>query len=233
MLNAFERTERPARARNIIQLVGKGPYSVYHDCRRLANGSDAESALPALVAGLNQAAIANCEHFAVHAGVVGTSSGVIAMPAVSGGGKSTLTASLVKAGFGYLSDEALVLDDHSAVIPYPKPFALSAWSSKVLGIDSESDERLVMPADLDGQLHEGPDHLTDIVLSSFGHTETSLTALPKSGAVAALIQYSFNHYKAPERAFRLATDIARAVRVSQLEYDDPIKAAEFLAAELG
>lgn len=155
------------------------------------------------------------------------------MPALSGGGKSTLTASLVKTGFGYLSDEAMILDDDGTVIPYPKPFALSAWSSKVLGIDSENDEWLVTPEDLDGRLHEGPDRLTDIVLSSFGHSETSLTPLPKSSAVAALIQYSFNHYKAPERAFRLATDIAREVRAWQLEYDDPLKAAQLLAEELG
>lgn len=208
-------------------------YSVYHDCRKLAIDADADRALPALVAGLNQAAIGDCEHFAAHAGVVGNAKGVIALPALSGGGKSTLTASLVKAGLGYLSDEALVVDDGGAVIPYPKPFALSQWSSKVLGLDSESDERLVMPADLDGQLHEGPDHLTDIVLSSFGHPETGLTPLPKSSAVAALIQYSFNHYKAPERAFRLATDIAREVRVWQLEYDNPLKAAQVLARELG
>lgn len=233
MLGAFERTERPARAKNIIQVVGKGPYSAYHDCRKLATDSDAASALPALVAGLNQAAIGDCEHFAVHAGVVGNANGVIAMPALSGGGKSTLTASLVKAGFGYLSDEALVVDDDGAVIPYPKPFALSAWSSGVLGIDSENDEWLVMPDDLGGRLHQGPDHLTDIVMSSFGHPETSLTPLPKSSAVAALIRYSFDHYKAPERAFRLATDIAREVRVWQLEYDDPVEAAQLLAEELG
>lgn len=233
MLGAFERTERPARAKNIIQLVGKDPYSVYHDCRRLARDSDAASAMPALVAGLNQAAIGDCEHFAAHAGVVGNAKGVIAMPALSGGGKSTLTASLVRAGLGYLSDEALVLSDDGAVIPYPKPFALSAWSSNLLGIDSQSDERLVMPDDLGGRLHDGPDRLTDLVLSSFGHPETSLTPLPKSSAVAALIQYSFNHYKAPERAFRLATDVAREARVWQLEYDNPLKAAELLADKLG
>lgn len=214
-------------------MVGKDAYSVYHDCRRLATDSDAGDALPALVAGLNQAAIGDCEHFAAHAGVVGSSSGVIALPAVSGGGKSTLTASLVKAGLGYLSDEALVLNDDAAVIPYPKPFALSSWSSEVLAIESQSDEWLVMPDDLGGHLHEGPDHLTDIVLSSFGHPEMDLTPLSKSSAVAALIQYSFNHYKAPERAFRLATDIAREVRVWQLEYDDPLKAAQLLAEELG
>lgn len=214
-------------------MVGNDAYSVYQDCRKLATDADADRALPALVAGLNQAAIGDCEHFAAHAGVVGTSIGVVAMPALSGGGKSTLTASLVQAGLGYLSDEALVVDHGGAVIPYPKPFALSAWSSKVLGIDSGSDETLVTPADLDGQLHEGPDHLTDIVLSSFDHPETSLTPLPKSSAVAALIQYSFNHYKAPERTFRLATDIAREVRVWQLEYDDPLRGAQLLAEELG
>lgn len=215
-------------------MVGKDPYySVYHDCRRLAADTDAGEAVPGLIAGLNQAAIGDCEHFAVHAGVVGTSNGVIAMPALSGGGKSTLTASLVKAGLGYLSDEALVLDDDRAVIPYPKPFALSAWSSKALDIDSQSDEWLVMPEDLGGRLHEGPGHLTNIVLSSFGHPETSLTALPRSRAVAALIEYSFNHYKAPERAFRLATDIAREVMVWRLAYDDPLQAAYLLAAELG
>ena len=62
-----------------------------------------------LLALLNRTALAQCRSYAVHAGAVARSGAVTAFPAVSGAGKTTLTAACLRSGFDYVSDEALVL----------------------------------------------------------------------------------------------------------------------------
>jgi hypothetical protein len=60
-----------------------------------------------------------------------------------------------------------------------------------------------------------------------------LERLSSSQAVVELIGKSFNHYKDPERAFRLATQSAQQVGVWKLDYDDPREAIDLVAQELG
>lgn len=182
---------------------------------------------------INLAAIEGCPHFAVHAAAVANGEGVVAIPADSGGGKSTLAAAAVRAGLSYLSDEALVFDDQGRVLPYPKPIALSPWSCEALGLPAGNSERLFRPEDLGGTTFGGSGTLTDIVLPRHGAGELKLESLPPSEAVSQLIRLSFNHYKDPERAFRLATETARRVRVWSLRYEHPKEAAEVLARGLG
>ena len=69
-------------------------------------------------------------HVLVHAGSVATPGGVgLVLPAPSGSGKTTLVAGLVRAGFGYLSDEAAVLDPRSGTLtPYPVHLSLKGKS---------------------------------------------------------------------------------------------------------
>ncbi len=63
--------------------------------------------------------------FLIHAGAVTTpTGGAMLLPAGSGGGKTTLVAGLIRAGFGYLSDEAAAVDP-VAIEVYPFPKALS------------------------------------------------------------------------------------------------------------
>lgn len=67
----------------------------------------------------------------VHAGSVTTPAGGEAMvlPAHMEAGKTTLTAGLVRAGFGYLSDEAAAIDPVTrAVYPFPKALNLEMGS---------------------------------------------------------------------------------------------------------
>jgi hypothetical protein len=229
VLAGFERSRQASRASNLVQITGQhDEYSAYRDCGRIATDTDLPTLMSALVANLNFAAVEQCERFAVHAGVVGWPEGRVGIPASSGHGKTTLTAALLRQGFTFLSDEALVFGNDASVVPYPKPLALSEWSVDKLGLSRSSHaESLALPADLGSSFGTGGP-LTDLVISEYGHGKQSLQALPRSRAVAALIQYSFNHYKDPERAFRLATEVARDLRVWRLEYDDPLEAAEVL-----
>lgn len=66
----------------------------------------------------------------VHSGAVVSRGGAgVLLPASSGSGKTTLVAGLVQAGFGYLSDEAAVLDPVRGIIhPYAVHLSLKAAS---------------------------------------------------------------------------------------------------------
>ena len=59
----------------------------------------------------------------IHAGVIGDQSRCILLPAPPGSGKSTLTASLVHAGFEYFSDEVALLEEGSFDV-FPVPLAI-------------------------------------------------------------------------------------------------------------
>lgn len=232
-MSGFDEVSDPARARNIIQVTGveRDEFDVFHDCARLARDASGGEAAAAVVAGLNNAAIAQSPYYSVHSGVAGLEDRIVALPAASGRGKTTLTAALTRQGFDFLSDEALVFTDDGTVLPYPKPFAFSPWSAAVVGVEVGEGETLATAGDLGVEVAKGG-RLTDLIVSEYGQEELTLVSLPKSQAVAALIEYSFNHYKDPERAFRIATDVARDLNVWRLEYDDPIEAAELIARTL-
>lgn len=186
-----------------------------------------------VLAVVNLAAIEGSLEFAVHAAVVSHGASAIALPADSGGGKSTLAAAAVLCGLSYLSDEALVLNDQGKVLPYPKPIALSTWSCSILGIPSKrATKTLVTPQELGGVVRRSEARLTDVIVPSYGEDRALLERRPNSEAVTALLGKSFNHYKDPARAFRLATNAARRVRMWRLRYSDPMEAAHLLSDRL-
>lgn len=185
-----------------------------------------------LVTALNREAVEQSPWFAVHAGVVRRGDAMVALPAVSGGGKTTLTSGCLLQGFDYLSDEALVINDLGSVVPHPRPLALSPSSCDILGLEPTPRERLLTPGELGAQIGSGGT-LTDIVLATFGAGDVSLQGIARSTAIEALLTRSFNHYKNPERAFELAAATARSVNVWRLEYGDPLEAAALLRDRLG
>lgn len=70
------------------------------------------------------------EQVLIHAGSVVSPGGAgVVLPASSGSGKTTLVAGLVRSGFGYLSDEAAVLDPETGTLhPYPVHLSLKGAS---------------------------------------------------------------------------------------------------------
>lgn len=232
VMGGFEQTSGASRGARTFQVTKTASkWKVYRDsCQVSAHHSPSE-ALVHLLATINRIALEDVDDFAVHSGVVQMGSRIVAFPAVSGGGKTTLTAAMILAGADYVSDEALVIDGSKRVVPYPKPLALSEWSCRILGLDPAEGERLLTPFDLDAELGAGGP-LTDVVIAEFGSPHLELTQLSNAEAVRSLLAHSFNHYKDPARAFRIATDVAREVQVWRLQYDDPMEAAKLLAASL-
>ncbi|MEO9240184.1 MAG: hypothetical protein ABI418_19075, partial [Jatrophihabitantaceae bacterium] len=89
----------------------------------------------AALAGLTELAVSRSPLLCIHAGVVLGRAGVLAFPGQSGLGKSTLTAALVRAGFGYLSDETLALQRRTGrVARFARPLGLAPDVWELLGV---------------------------------------------------------------------------------------------------
>jgi hypothetical protein len=63
-------------------------------------------------------------HVFIHSGVVAWKGKAIVIPARSFGGKTTLTAALIKRGALYYSDEYAILDKEGLVHPFPKTLSI-------------------------------------------------------------------------------------------------------------
>jgi hypothetical protein len=199
--------------------------------------ADGEFAVNVVSAEINRAAVDGVSDLAVHAGCVALGGRVIAWPAESGQGKSTLTAAAVLAGAAYVSDEALCLQESAAVRAYPKPIALAPWTLQHLGLPGtaeNAEERLIAPAEL-GAVATGRLELTDVLVLRRAPegTRPDLVRLPGTAIVPLLLEKSFNHYLRPADSLRLVADCARRARAWQLTYSSPVDAAGLLLDELG
>lgn len=216
-------------------------HALFRDCSAMVRHGSWAYVTAALLTQLNMAAVEEFSGFAAHAGVVASEGRVVAFPADSGDGKSTLTAACLLAGFDYVSDEALCIDYTTRlVIPYAKPVMLSPASVKLVGspaqlvsFDGEHEEAAFVPEDLRSRPADGDLRLTDLVQLQRSTGRPQLHPLPASETVATLLGRSFNHYKRARDAFGLVTDMARSCRVWRLEYDDPVQAAELMMDRLG
>lgn len=88
--------------------------------------------LPTLMSALNRAAIeATTGRLLVHASAVEADERALLFPAPMEAGKSTLAAGLLRSGYRYVTDEAVVIDVATLEVqPYPRPISLDrgAWS---------------------------------------------------------------------------------------------------------
>lgn len=100
-------------------------YKLYRAKEKLIETSKLAEALDTFDSDVRlQIAIAAQDKLFVHAGVVGWHDQAIVIPGRSFSGKTTLVASLVKAGATYYSDEYAVLDLDGWVHPYPRPLSI-------------------------------------------------------------------------------------------------------------
>lgn len=97
-------------------VTSKGSKRVYMRLDRLMH--DLERDLAAAVA------LHAPRHVFFHAGVVATGAGALLLPGRSHAGKSTLTAALLGAGCGYVSDEYAVIGPDLLVYAYPRRLSL-------------------------------------------------------------------------------------------------------------
>lgn len=216
-------------------------HAVYRDCSVRFRDVAWASLADGLLAELNLHAIDGFGELAMHSGVVAAGERVVAFPAESGQGKSTITAACLATGFDYVSDEALCIEFSSGrVIPYPKQVTLSEHSRSLLGVstpgvhlEGDHPEAGFRPEELGGTTAKGDLRLSDIVQLVRHEGPPRLRPRPASEGVGMLLRMSFNHYKRPRETFDLVTRQARQSRAWELEYDHPRPAAELLWDRLG
>jgi hypothetical protein len=114
-----------------------------------AHHADVDALLDAFPTELNRLTAASTLGPVLHAGAVrAPDGGVVVLPGEPEAGKSTLTASLVQAGWDYVTDEAVGIRPASlTVVSYPKPLALGPASRSALGLGPQDGE-VVAPSAL-------------------------------------------------------------------------------------
>jgi hypothetical protein len=244
LLRGFpEAAERPSPEHCLLIVENcarhAAPLCAHRRGGRSHTASSAAELLAWLLPALNTAALDGYAGLAVHAGVLGRGERAIALPARSGAGKTTLVAAGLRAGFGYLSDEALCVDFGSrAVAAYPRPLVMSGWSREAVGAGRSgtavgTGEWALTPQDLGGDVLTTPAVLADIVLPVRRPGPPALARADRSEALGWLLRRSFNHYRRPGPAFSLAADLVRRAGAWRLEVGDPLEAAALLVERLG
>lgn len=113
-----------------IEQVEPGEHALTLDGEQLGAAASASRLVVTLVHDVNRRAIDATSLLVAHAGGVVGAQGAVVLPAHMEAGKTTLTAGLVRAGFGYLSDEAVAFDwETFDVVAYAKPLSIDpgAW----------------------------------------------------------------------------------------------------------
>ena len=206
---------------------------------RLPDGTrvvpDVHTAVEVVLETVNRVVLEQCRDFAVHAGAVARDGRVLALPADSGSGKTTLTAALLRRGWEYVSDEALVLAPDGRVRPYPKWLSMHAWTLDRLGLAGPAAGRAERPVgvrELSAAVATGELRLAHLVLPRRRPGALRLEAVDRAASAAELLRCSFNHYRDPTGSVALTAGLMRGCRTLELSLDDPVAAAELLGAAL-
>jgi hypothetical protein len=180
----------------------------------------------------------------LHSGAVADGEGALLLPASTGGGKSTLTASLLGQGFRYLSDDRAPVDPvTSRLYPFPKRISLKRGSMTYFpGLEerladrtvlpASQDERFVRPKDL-GATVADPAPVRWIVFPSPDRQgPPRLTRIARAETVEWLAAHTQNMHRYSERGVVLLSRVARDAEAFRLEGGSPPQRAELLREQL-
>lgn len=234
-LEVPEPTGRPA----LVTVSGHGPWTISSPA--LAQQAlDRGHALGLVLAAVNLTAVAQTTTLAFHAAVLVRDGRVVAVPGASGNGKTTLAGALLREGWTYVTDEALSLRWRSrALVPYPRPLALSPWAAETLGVSGADagGELLVRAsawstvASVCDDLPSWPHHI--VRLDRAPGAAAELLAVHRTEALAALMRRGFTHHHDPRRALTTVHQLVSEAQCWRLRLSDPREAARFMTAQLG
>ena len=208
--------------------VASDPPGVLESCDSLEAGEPSR-----LTSALNLWAVRESRRYYVfHAGGVARNDRGILLPAPSGGGKSTLTAALIRRGFDLLSDEVGAIDAASGRLSaYCRALWLRPRSLAVLGLDESlggelgGGHRVLSPADLGARRAGGSVIPVLVVCPRFEAGEpTRMERLRPGPAVVALMGSSCSQAQFKVEGLDLVIDLARRLPCYSLVHSDPDEA---------
>jgi hypothetical protein len=231
-----------------------GRYTLTDGTETVASGVDEELAAPWLLWFLNRVAAVTPHRVTIHAGAVAGPHGAVLLPGPPGAGKSTMTAALVRAGCGYLSDELAALDlTGRCVHPFPRPLALHPTTVALLDAGPGPPTRptgggvadvtapVVTRAGREGGVL-APSHSLGATLA--GPTPPAAIVMPRivagapgrprplgpPAALLGLLAHAPNLALLGARAFGVLAELAARCPAYGLEFDAPAPAASAVRA---
>jgi hypothetical protein len=177
------------------------------------------------------------EFLLVHAGSIVTPRGeAVLLPAGSGFGKTTLVAGLVKAGYGFLSDEVGVIDHKQRVVrPYPRamnfkqrlPDLFSDGLLRGQKVLSSVDDVHVRAEEIRPAAMAEPSPVRFVIAPRYEEgVPTTLTALSRAATVEVLWRNAVNADHFGPRAIPILAEVARGAAGFRLVSGDLREALE-------
>ncbi|MFP5334337.1 MAG: hypothetical protein ACLGIV_03400 [Actinomycetes bacterium] len=163
---------------------------------------------------------------ALHAGAVQSGTATVVLPAPTGAGKSTLVAGLVREGWRYLTDEAVLLDRGLTAHPYPKPLSVEPGSQGLFTDLRDPPFRgttswYLRPMDLTADWRAVPARPSVVLLPEWAPGRVgSVEPLTPGHAVMALATRVFAFGDHPVRHLERLVRLARSVPVARIRYPD-------------
>jgi hypothetical protein len=220
---------------------GERTLELLSDGRVMLRASGVGALAESLVHYVNQQAISTDYAVTCHAGGVGLEGVGLVFPAHMESGKTTLTAGLVRAGFAYLTDEAVAFDRSTGLIePYPKPLSLDAGSHPLFpelepapapGDDTVPQTQWQVPPDAIRPGSVGaPCPARFIVFPTY--REGAVTAIEPLSPAAALVELATNTFKFrddPRRSLETLADVIRGGESFRLVVGDLLDACRLVS----
>lgn len=187
--------------------------------------------LNTIVHSLTQRMIERYDALGLHAGGVVRDGVGVALPAPTGSGKSTLTLALVRGGFSYLTDEAVLLDwGTGAVVPFPKPISIDPGSfarfrdlepRAVLPEGCTRAQWQIAPTRIRPDAVGGPCRIRLFVFPRYTpDAVTRLVPLTRAEATVELAKNTFRFNQRPRRSLDLLASVTREAECFLLEVSD-------------
>jgi hypothetical protein len=219
------------------------PHLLFFGSELVAEAHSKAFAIKTLLWHLNAATVERAGPFIVlHAGGVVLDEAGVIISGPSGAGKTTLTAALVRAGFGYLTDEALAIDPTTGFLQaYAKALTIQPGSWELLAdlrppaSDLSPKVWHVAPSDIRPDAISAPTSPTMVLLlTRRGANEREVTGLEevsRSEAALELAQQCFGFSAgAPETLPVLASLLSRCAcfRISTDDLDQAVRSVKQL-----
>ena len=161
-------------------------------------------------------------HIFVHAGVISWKGKAIAIPGHSFSGKTTLTATLLKRGAIYYSDEYAVLDKDGFVHPFPKKLSIRGEIDDDTQVEYSVEE-------LGGTAGTEKTRISMVLITDYKfNAKWNPKILSSAKGIMEIIKHTVPIRQNPEFSLRVLNQVAEHAIIIKSRRGDISKSADFI-----